>query len=548
MSGPEERVDRRVARHRRQAHAAAAHHRRRGQPDGVGALRVTARGPVNGSGGGDGARLVAGFPGHTFRGHGKARRKVGVLRPTKTVGWGHSAPVKGILRNAAGQPVAGADCACSCASCASARATSTAARSPPAPTVASRSAFRAVLTPLPRRLSLLPGRRRPRRQVRHLLQHQGADHHPRPAPCPRARERALPRQPPRPPAPPARGDPRAPGPPAGPRLAHGQDHPHAQGRRVLDALPLQFRRRPIHVPNPPATERQLSVRARDERGPTGERWLDAHWSPRFSVPAHWRQPRHRRAATTSTPARSGPPSTPTTRGWVSTPLLAGDPAFTAPDTTCANASDPLVALMRPAAAGATVAYAATVSSALHLSVTGRHAHHQLRARPCGIGSARRATSASISCSLGPRGGVPSRGLEIRTPREIRPAINAEKHWYGAGAAVDSGFVTLTKADSPQAQAPRLGDVDHALRGLLPAPARARSTRTASTSCSSWVTCHDRGHAAAGPDSRPGGARPARVGIRSGDEPVTFSADRQLGHRASGDRRRDECRQPDRRRQ
>jgi hypothetical protein len=70
---------------------------------------VTARGPVNGVGGGDGSRLVAGFPGHTFRGHGKARKKVGVLRPTKTVGWGHSAAVKGILRNAAGQPVAGAE-------------------------------------------------------------------------------------------------------------------------------------------------------------------------------------------------------------------------------------------------------------------------------------------------------------------------------------------------------------------------------------------------------------------------------------------------------
>lgn len=69
---------------------------------------VTARGPVNGVGGGDGSRLVAGFPGHTFRGRGKARRKVGVLRPTQTVGWGHGVPVRGILRNAAGQPVAGA--------------------------------------------------------------------------------------------------------------------------------------------------------------------------------------------------------------------------------------------------------------------------------------------------------------------------------------------------------------------------------------------------------------------------------------------------------
>jgi hypothetical protein len=70
---------------------------------------VVARGPVNGSGGGDGARLVAGFAGHAFRGRGKMRHRVGVLRPTKTVGFGHGTTVRGILRNAAGQPVAGAD-------------------------------------------------------------------------------------------------------------------------------------------------------------------------------------------------------------------------------------------------------------------------------------------------------------------------------------------------------------------------------------------------------------------------------------------------------
>jgi hypothetical protein len=70
---------------------------------------VVARGPVNGSGGGDGARLIAGFPGHAFRGRGKARHRIGVLRPTKTVGFGHGKTVRGILRNAAGQPIAGAD-------------------------------------------------------------------------------------------------------------------------------------------------------------------------------------------------------------------------------------------------------------------------------------------------------------------------------------------------------------------------------------------------------------------------------------------------------
>jgi hypothetical protein len=70
---------------------------------------ITARGPLNGAGGGDGARLVAGFPGHSHRGRGKSRHRVGVLRPTKTVGFGHGALVRGVLRNAAGQPVAGAE-------------------------------------------------------------------------------------------------------------------------------------------------------------------------------------------------------------------------------------------------------------------------------------------------------------------------------------------------------------------------------------------------------------------------------------------------------
>jgi hypothetical protein len=70
---------------------------------------ITARGPLNGAGGGDGSRLVAGFPAQRVRGRGKARRRVNVLRPTKTVGFGHGASVRGILRNAAGQPVAGAE-------------------------------------------------------------------------------------------------------------------------------------------------------------------------------------------------------------------------------------------------------------------------------------------------------------------------------------------------------------------------------------------------------------------------------------------------------
>jgi hypothetical protein len=70
---------------------------------------IRARGPVNGAGGGDGARLVAGFPAQRVRGRGKARRRVNVLRPTRTVGFGKGANVRGILRNAGGQPVGGAE-------------------------------------------------------------------------------------------------------------------------------------------------------------------------------------------------------------------------------------------------------------------------------------------------------------------------------------------------------------------------------------------------------------------------------------------------------
>jgi hypothetical protein len=69
---------------------------------------ITARGAANGSGGGDGTRVVAGFPGYVIRGHGTGRHRVGILRPSKTVAWGHGARVRGIVRNAAGQPVAGA--------------------------------------------------------------------------------------------------------------------------------------------------------------------------------------------------------------------------------------------------------------------------------------------------------------------------------------------------------------------------------------------------------------------------------------------------------
>jgi hypothetical protein len=70
---------------------------------------VVARGPLNGVNGGDGARMSAGFPARVYRGKGKKRHRVYVLRPTRLVSFGKTATMRGILRNASGQPIAGAD-------------------------------------------------------------------------------------------------------------------------------------------------------------------------------------------------------------------------------------------------------------------------------------------------------------------------------------------------------------------------------------------------------------------------------------------------------
>jgi hypothetical protein len=70
---------------------------------------IYARGPLNGTNGGDGARLVAGFPAKVFRGKGKKRHAVFVLRSSRTVSYGKSAKIRGTLRGANGQPIGGAD-------------------------------------------------------------------------------------------------------------------------------------------------------------------------------------------------------------------------------------------------------------------------------------------------------------------------------------------------------------------------------------------------------------------------------------------------------
>lgn len=199
---------------------------------------------------------------------------------------------------------------------------------------------------------------------------------------------------------------------------------------------------------------------------------------------------------------------------------AGDPAYTVPDTTCANASDPLTALMRPAAAGANVSYGTGVSSVLRFDAPAdtRITDFALTLRHWF------STPSNVGFNLVQFG---SKGLSLAGSWDSNPAgdqamISAEGHWYGNGGAVDTGFVTLSKGSS--AQAGRQGTA---------------------TSISLYAGCHTGtctfdqnsidqlqllGSRVTIEDTRPpdltavqAGRGLLAPGTRAGDEPVTFSA-------------------------
>jgi hypothetical protein len=62
----------------------------------------------------------------------------------------------------------------------------------------------------------------------------------------------------------------APATPAGSRLADGQDDLHPHGRPVLHAPSLQLARRPVHLEDAAAPQRQLPLLARDEQEREGD--------------------------------------------------------------------------------------------------------------------------------------------------------------------------------------------------------------------------------------------------------------------------------------
>jgi hypothetical protein len=134
---------------------------------------------------------------------------------------------------------------------------------------------------------------------------------------------------------------------------------------------------------------------------------------------------------------------------------AGDPAFTVPDATCANASDPLVALMRPGnATTPNVAYAPGISSSLVFTPPAdtRIADFNLSVRHLFntfTNSSGTHTQNNTGFTLVAFGGV---GVALTGQWDANPAqaasINGDHHYYGAGGpAPDTGVVALTKASS-----------------------------------------------------------------------------------------------------
>jgi hypothetical protein len=227
---------------------------------------VYARGPLNGANGGDGSRLVAGFPAKVFRGKGKKRHAVFVLRPSHTVSYGKGATIRGTLKGANGQPVSGGDVrilvreARLGAQYVDRGGVTTGPDGRFVFPVARRQLARAAP-----RLSRLFGRRRVRDTVDVDAEHSGAHFGARSEARPSARRRQVQRPTGRPPVPAARHHRRPADLPAGRRVARLRQCAYAQERHLHRALPLPGGEPgTLHLPHPSASERRLSVFARSK--------------------------------------------------------------------------------------------------------------------------------------------------------------------------------------------------------------------------------------------------------------------------------------------
>lgn len=219
---------------------------------------------------------------------------------------------------------------------------------------------------------------------------------------------------------------------------------------------------------------------------------------------------------------------------------AGDPTLTAPDASCTGVGDPLIALMRPGnATTLNVAYAPGISSSLVLTPPAdtRIADFNLSVRHLFntfTNSSGTHTQNNTGFTLVAFG---SAGVSLTGQWDASPSqtgsINTDKHYYGAGGpAPDTGVVTLTKASSSLATL-----AGRAANMALYAGCFAGATVNCNLDDASVAHVQLIGSKVTIEDNRPpdltavqAGQGLLAPGIRSGDEPVTFSASDNSGIR------------------
>jgi hypothetical protein len=194
---------------------------------------------------------------------------------------------------------------------------------------------------------------------------------------------------------------------------------------------------------------------------------------------------------------------------------SGDPTFTAPDTTCTSAGDPIAAIIRPNAM-----YAAGVSSELRLTppVDTRITDFDLSIRHFF------STASNVGFTLlyyATKGVSLTGNWDSATPGD-KAAIAAEGHYYGNGGPVDTNVITFKKSDSPQAKKQDAASYMSLFAGCYGAQCNFDANSSAQLQLTgSRVTIEDlRPPVVSAVQAGTGLLAP---GIRSGDEPVTFSA-------------------------
>jgi hypothetical protein len=224
--------------------------------------------------------------------------------------------------------------------------------------------------------------------------------------------------------------------------------------------------------------------------------------------------------------------------WTDASVPGTDATLTVPDTTCASSGDPLIALLRPATpALMNQAYAAGVSSVLAFSAPAdtritdftlslRHVYDTKTNSPAGTH-----TENSTGYTMAVFGAYAFSLTGQYTPAVVAYVTSPDQHYWGATGPIDKS-VTLSKADSPAAQTQGTATAIALYAGCWSGATAGCTLDDLSAAqlqlLGSRVTVQD-----TLPPVMSGvqaGTGLLAAGLRSGGEPVTFSASDNSGIR------------------